>query len=209
MASVDSILMWSPVRGVLAALALALVACGSSPSDGRFEGLAVDEPETLPSIVLVDTEGQPFDLVADTEGEVRLIYFGYTNCPDICPIHLAQLQAVLDRSGTPPNVRVVFITTDPQRDTPQVIRDYLDQFSPDFVGLTGTDEELVAAQKALGSIVAVRESDDENYTMGHDGRVFAFAPDGLGYTQYPHPTRQSSWDHDLPVLAAMAPEDPS
>ena len=97
----------------------------------------------------------------------------------------------------------VFITTDPARDTPDVIRSYLDQFSRDFVGLTGTEEELVAAQKALGSIVAVRESDDENYTMGHDGRVFAFAPDGWGYTQYPHPTRQSSWDHDLPLLAAM------
>ena len=195
--------MWSPVRGCLVALALTLLACGGSSSDGGFEGLEVDDPERLPSVVLSDTEGRPFDLVADTEASVRLVYFGYTNCPDICPIHLAQLKAALDRPGAPVNVQVVFTTTDPARDTPEVIRSYLDQFSRDFVGLTGTEEELVAAQKALGSIVAVRESDDENYTMGHDGRVFAFAPEGWGYTQYPHPTRQSSWDHDLPLLAAM------
>ena len=113
------------------------------------------------------------------------------------------LRDVLSRPGMPANVSVIFITVDPERDTPEVIRTYLDKFDTDFIGLTGTEEQLVAAQRAFGSIVAVRETDDENYTMGHDGRVFAFAPDGTGYTQYPHPTRQTAWVHDLPILADL------
>ncbi|MDG2112865.1 MAG: SCO family protein [Actinomycetota bacterium] len=195
--------MWPLARRVLPVLFLLVVACSSPRSEGDYEGLGVDRPTTMPSVVLHDTEGQPFDVVADTEGDVRLVYFGYTNCPDVCPIHLSQLRDVLSRPGIPGNVSVIFVTVDPVRDTPEVIREYLDQFDTEFVGLTGTEEELIEAQESFGSIVAVRENDDENYTMGHDGRVFAFAPDGWGYTQYPHPTRQSSWVHDLPILAAL------
>jgi protein SCO1 len=125
------------------------------------------------------------------------------NCPDICPIHLSQLKDVLARPGMPANIEVVFVTVDPDRDSPEVLAAYLDQFNADFVGLTGTEEEVVAAQKAFGAIVALRESDDANYTMGHDGRVFAFTPQGNAYTQYPHPTRQSAWVHDLPILATI------
>ena len=193
--------MWSLVRRMIPLLLLVATSCAAAAGDGQYEGLVVENPTRLPDVVLPDTEGRPFDLVADTAGQVRLVYFGYTNCPDICPIHLSQLRDVLSRPGMPSNVAVIFITVDPARDTPEVIRDYLDQFDADFIGLTGTEHELAEAQRAFGSIVAVRESDEENYTMGHDGRVFAFGPDGIGHTQYPHPTRQSSWVHDLPVLA--------
>lgn len=195
--------MWPLARRVVPVLLLLVAACSAAGSEGIFEGLAVERPASLPSVVLHDTEGHPFDIGADTEGQVRLVYFGYTSCPDICPIHLSQLSDVLSRPGMPGDVAVIFVTVDPARDTPDVIRAYLDQFDSDFIGLTGTEEELIDAQKAFGSIVAVRESDDEDYVMGHDGRVFAFAPDGLGYTQYPHPTRQSSWVHDLPILVTL------
>ena len=197
--------MWTLARRLLPALVLLATSCSASASENGYEGLVVDEPSRLPSVALTDTQGNRFDIAADTAGDVRLVYFGYTSCPDICPIHLSQLRDVLDRPGAPTNVSVVFVTVDPERDTPEVIRTYLDQFSEDFIGLTGAPDELVAAQQAFGSIVAVRETDDENYTMGHDGRVFAFAADGVGYTQYPHPTRQSSWVHDLPLLAALGP----
>jgi protein SCO1/2 len=188
------------LRTAIATTVLIAASCGAAAGDGRFEGLEVD-PIDMPPLTLTDTSGAPYDLSRDSEGSVKLVYFGYTSCPDICPIHLSQLSAVLDRAGTPSNVEVVFVTTDPSRDTPQRIREYLDAYSHSFVGLTGSEEELIAAQQAFGAIVAVRKSDAENYTMGHDGRVFAFTPEGIGYTQYPHPTRQSSWLHDLPILA--------
>jgi protein SCO1/2 len=188
------------LRTVIATTVILAAGCGATTGDGRFEGLEVD-PIDMPALTLTDTSGATYDLSRDSEGKVKLVYFGYTNCPDICPIHLSQLSAVLERAGSPANVEVIFVTTDPSRDTPQRMREYLDAYSQSFVGLTGSEEELIAGQQAFGAIVAVRESDAENYTMGHDGRVFAFTPDGIGYTQYPHPTRQSSWLHDLPILA--------
>lgn len=194
------------LRSALFAAALLAAGCAAGASEGPYEGLEVEQPSAMPELVLPDTNGEPFDLLADTAEQVRLVYFGYTHCPDICPIHLSQLRDVLSRPGIPSNVAVVFITVDPDRDTPEVIRDYLDQFDEDFIGLTGTEEQLIEAQKAFGAIVAVRETDDENYTMGHDGRVFAFAPDGIGYTHYPHPTRQTAWVNDLPLLAAAGDE---
>ena len=80
-----------------------------------------------------------------------------------------------------------------------------DRFSVDFIGLTGTKERLVEVQRQFSALVASASTDDEGVTndLGHDGRVFAFAPDGLGRTQYPHPTRQTTWTRDLPILAAL------
>ncbi|HCB34446.1 MAG TPA: hypothetical protein DEP66_03585 [Acidimicrobiaceae bacterium] len=184
------------------------------------------DPRPLPAMVLTDTSGEPFDLVADTAGSVRLLFFGFTHCPDICNIQLAQLQQVLARPGAPANVDLLFVTVDPERDTPAVIRAYLDRFSTDFVGLVAEPDQLTRLANEVGAYAAVRQYDTGSttpahdhdagaghghdgdggaagYEVGHDARVFAFAPDGVGYTQYPHPTRQSQYDHDLPLLAAI------
>jgi protein SCO1/2 len=186
----------------LMVLCLLLVSCESQKSNQKFEGLEIDLPSGMPELELTDTNGIAFNLRADTKGMVRLVYFGFTECPDICPIHLAQLRDVLELPQSPENVVVIFITVDPERDTPQVLRSYLDQFNSEFVGLSGSKVDLEAAQLAFGALVATPQYPIEGkYTYGHDGRVFAFAPDDMGYTQYPHPTRQTSWAHDLPLLA--------
>jgi protein SCO1 len=190
------------VLATLMVISLLLVSCESQKSNEKFEGLEMDPPSAMPELELTDTNGRAFNLRADTVGMVRLVYFGFTECPDICPIHLAQLKDVLELPQSPENVVVLFITVDPERDTPQVLRSYLDQFDKEFIGLSGKKVDIEAAQLAFGALVAVPQYPTEGkYTYGHDGRVFAFAPDGMGYTQYPHPTRQTSWAHDLPLLA--------
>lgn len=187
---------------ILVVLSLLLVSCESQKNKQKFEGLEIGSPSALPELELTDTNGKAFNLKADTLGMVRLVYFGFTECPDICPIHLAQLRDVLELPQSPDNVVVLFITVDPERDTPQVLRSYLDQFDSEFIGLSGKKVEVEAAQLAFGALVAAPQYPTEGkYTYGHDGRVFAFAPDDMGYTQYPHPTRQTSWAHDLPLLA--------
>ncbi|QGG96345.1 SCO family protein [Actinomarinicola tropica] len=205
-----------PARLLVAALALALLA-GACSSDGdgdeqaaadasAFEGREMPEATPKPEFTLTDTNGDPYDFAAETEGKVTFLYFGYTFCPDICPVHLAQLSEVLSQPGMTPNVEVVFVTVDPERDTPEVIRDYLDNFSTSFVGLTGTSEELEAAQVAAGVTPAIKEpneEDPEQYTMGHAGQVIAYAPNGLNYTQYPFGSRQSQFAHDIPVLDGL------
>ena len=117
-------------------------------------------PLAKPDIVLTDTDGNPFDLRAETDGRLTLLYFGYTNCPDICPVHLAQIESVLKRPAMPSNVDVIFVTVDPARDDPASIRRFLDQFSTKFIGLTGTPDELRAAQLAFEVPVAVQEGDE-------------------------------------------------
>ena len=189
----------------LIAISLILSACGGSSEDKAYSGLELDKPRLMPDPILIDTQGQRFAMRSDTQGSVRLVYFGFTSCPDICPVHLEQLSNVLARPGMPPNIKVLFVTVDPETDTPAVIRDFLNQFSVDFIGLTGSEEQIVEVQRQFSALVALAPSDEEQTPkdLGHDGRVFAFAPDGLGRTQYPHPTRQTTWTRDLPKLAAL------
>jgi protein SCO1/2 len=192
------------VRPTLLLLLLAIAACSGGINDGRLLGVLIEDPQPKPSIVLTDTDGEAYDFAARTEGKVGLLYFGYTNCPDICPVHLAQIAEVLDQLPTLwDDVEVVFVTVDPQRDTPETLRAFLDNFSTGFVGLTGTPEQLRAAQEAANIPPATIEGDGEDYTVDHAGWVTAYAPDGLGHVLYPFGTRQGVWANDLQVLTEM------
>jgi protein SCO1 len=187
------------------ALLLGVVACSATSttttSSSGFDGTVLEPPQPKPEFVLTDTEGQPFDFQAETEGKLTLLYFGYTYCPDICPVQLAQLAAVMDRlPDVERNSVVVFVTVDPERDSPEVMRSFLDTFDSKFIGLTGTVDQVEAAQRAAGVPVAVKIGEGDDYSMGHAGQVIAYAPDGLAYTEYPYGTRQTQWVHDLPLI---------
>jgi protein SCO1/2 len=185
-------------------LLFAVAACGANLASDQLQGVEIEEPPTKGEFVLTDTEGEPFDFVEETEGKLTLLYFGYVNCPDICPVHLAQIAEVFSQH---PEVaresEVVFVSVDPDRDTPDVIRDFLDNFDSRFVGLTGTPEQLIAAQEAVGAPPARITGDGDDYTVDHAGWVIAYAPDGLNHSIYPFGTRQSEWTNDLQVLVQM------
>lgn len=183
-------------------------ACGGGVSSDDLQGVALAEPTPKPDFTLTDTDGNPFHFAEETEGKLTLLYFGYTHCPDVCPVHLAQIAETFDQlSQVAESSVVVFVTVDPERDTPEVLREWLDRFDPRFVGLTGTPEELEAAQKAAGVPVAFKVGEGDDYTVQHAGQVLAYAPDGLLYAQYPFGTRQSTWLNDLQILAQIHPEE--
>lgn len=197
-------------RSSLVALVFA-VAC--SPGDGRvagaFRGIALHTPLQKPPIALTDFNGQPYDLVTQTRDKVALVFFGYTHCPDVCPLHMANIAAVLKRMSAEDRARVVtvFVTTDPERDTPERLREWLGNFDASFVGLTGTKAELSRALQSVGLPEASREyvnADSANYFVGHGAQVFAFARDGVAYTIYPFGMRQEDWANDLPLLVRDA-----
>jgi len=201
---------------VLAACAVAVLAIGIlvgvTRSDGTADnggpGVALAEPLPMPDAVLTNTDGTPFDLRTGTAGKATLLYFGYTHCPDACPIQLKVLADVM--KTLQPEVRdqldVVFVTTDPVRDTPDVMRAYLDQFDSTFIGLTGTDAELADLQIAAGLPVAVAEPLDENggYLIGHATQVLAFGPDGICNEVFPLGVRESDWAAALPGLVGVS-----
>ena len=131
-----------------------LTACDDDQDAVELNGRQVDPPFTVSSQELVDTDGAAYSLTADTEKRLTLVFFGYTNCPDICGAVLGNLASALTRLDEEDRdqVEVVFVTTDPERDTEEVVRDYLDRYDPSFVGVTGelADIEKVASSVAVG-----------------------------------------------------------
>lgn len=151
---------------LVATLLLVLTACGGSASggSGAFAGTPVDPPFTVAHIDLTDTEGQSYDLASSSGRKLTLAFFGYTNCPDVCGLVMGNLAAAMTRlsEADRQEVQVVFVTTDPARDDPSVLRRYLDRLDPDFEGLTGDLDDIAA----LGKSVAVGVTDGQRLPTG-------------------------------------------
>lgn len=209
----------------LAVSLLAAVACGSddpgnnaenphphgvpttaSPQSGDdgFRGGVVSPPFKKPGVVLTDTAGKPFDLVAETRGKLTLVYLGYTHCPDICPTHMLEVKETL--KDLPPDLAakytVVFITVDPERDTPEVIGKWLNLFSRDFIGLTGTVDQINHVHDLLGMEHPVKtQLGDDQYAVSHAAFVFAYTADNVAPLVFPSGFSMADWKHDLEKLA--------
>jgi protein SCO1/2 len=224
-----------PVRRSLTALALllSLVACssgstpGAAPSPVGYHGVEPQPVPKRPSFVLTTTTGARYDFAQETDGRPTFVYFGYTHCPDECPTAMADIAAALRKvdPGLREKVRVVFVTTDPKRDSAGVLRRWLDQFSPDFIGLLGTDAEVAHAQEVTGIQPAYPEgpvptlpgNPNEHvhkpgtaphqhfgplgYSVAHSSVIFAYNADDRLPVVYPGGVTPSDIAADLPVLA--------
>lgn len=131
----------------LAAVAL-LGACGGST---EFAGSRLDEPYPVPGVALTDTTGAPYALTEDTDRPLTLVFFGYTHCPDLCPLVMSNLSAALNQLDDEQRdeVDLVFVTTDPERDDEAALRDYLDGYGEDIVGLTGSLDSVIELGEPL------------------------------------------------------------
>jgi len=156
-------------------------------------GLLWHESEMVPGLGRTVITGQatiggPFHLTdqtgksvsdADFRGRYMLVYFGYSFCPDVCPTTLGVMAQALEKLG-PDSARIVpiFITVDPARDTPQVLADYMKAFGPGFVGLTGSDAQIKAAEKEYRVYAAKRPLETGNYGMDHSSVIYLMGPTG-------------------------------
>ncbi len=146
----------------------------------RFKTGTITPPREAPPLQLTDQYGQPFDLANET-GKVVLLYFGYTTCPDACPTTLSDWMEVKRLLGDKADkVEFVFVTIDPDRDTTDKMRQYLDFFDPEFIGLSGTQDQITKIQQDYG-IMAVREDQPDSavgYLMNHTTSYWALDTDG-------------------------------
>jgi protein SCO1/2 len=197
------------VRLVLAFGILSLACAPSGPKQFRHAGLAGPEirpPLPKPDLVLRTTDGAAFDLRRDTEGYLTLLFFGYTSCPDLCPVQMANVASAMKQLDAPvaARIKVVFVSVDPRRDTPPVIRTWLDHFNPDFIGLTGDSASIAYAftQLRLGHPMSPQPvaGDSSLYTVNHTVLVLAFTPDNLAHVAYPTGIRSDEWANDLRLL---------
>jgi protein SCO1 len=159
--------------GVALLTGLALTACTKSSAD-TFSGAVLHQKYHVPATELTDTEGQPFSLATSTDKPLTLVFFGYTHCPDECPTTMATLASAMlqldaaDRS----DVQVVFVTTDPARDTGPVIRAWLDHFSSTFIGATGPLPTIKRVATAVGVPIAKgRRLPSGGYDVTHGTQV--------------------------------------
>jgi len=195
----------------IAASAVALLAVGITvgvirANDSGEQSVWVDlePPVAMPDAVLTDASGAQFDLQERTTGRVTLLYFGYLNCVDVCPIHMDVLSDVVDTLE--PEVRdqidVIFVTTDPERDTPAALGEFLANFDASFSGLTGSARVLRDLQVAAGLPVAVAEpvGQDGSYVVGHATQVLVFGRDGVARRAFPFGVRQTDWARVLPQI---------
>ena len=171
------------------------------PDEGPFAGREISEPKPRPSFTLTDQTGAPFDFGAETAGRPTLLFFGYANCPDVCPTTMADVALALKSVPTDVAARtqVVFVTTDPARDTPEFLGDYLARFDQQlpnrFIGLTGTQLDVEAAQSAAG--VPLAESDG---TM-HATSLLLYGSDDVARVMFSAGDTQAEIAQDLEAVA--------
>ncbi|MGO8823784.1 MAG: SCO family protein [Acidimicrobiales bacterium] len=156
---------------------------GPAETNSHYPGaLVFPKAYVKPNVSLTDTDNQPFDIASDTDSKVTLVYFGYTHCPDLCPLNMFTAASAIrampaaDRG----QVKMVFVTTDPARDTPSVIQTWLGHFSPTFTGLTGTIAQIRSAEAAIGMPLSFAEkspSPGSNYEIVHAGYILVYTGD--------------------------------
>jgi protein SCO1 len=196
---------------LLATLAMGLLAgcdrVGGGPAKPSFKAVDITGAEYARELSLPDADGK-LRTLADFKGKVTLVFFGYTQCPDVCPSTLAELAAVkrgLGKDGD--RVQGVFVSVDPQRDTPEILKAYMASFDPGFVALRGTPEQTQAAAKNFKVFYApVPGKTEGSYTVDHTAGSYVFDASGKVRLFVRYGSGAEALTHDLKLLLA---EDPA
>lgn len=196
----------SPPAPALARSSAGPSSVAGTAADG-WHGTAVRVSRPRPSFTLADTSGRSFDFAKETAGRATLLFFGYTNCPDVCPTTMADIAAAKQLVSSPVGsaIMVVFVTTDPGRDTAGVLRRWLNQFDPTFIGLTGSPAQLAAAQKAAGvPLASAQQVPGGQYDVVHAAQVAGYGADNTEHVRYFSDTTVADYAADLPRLVAVS-----
>jgi protein SCO1/2 len=182
--------------------ALLLVFASGPAAGAEFKGGVLAPPRPAPDFTLKAAGGETFRLGAQ-RGRVVALSFGYTFCPDVCPTTLAELVQVRERLGPARDrLRVVFVTVDPERDTPRRLREWTAAFSGGFTALTGPPDELARVRKAYGVVAEKRivTGTSAAYLIDHSAFVYVIDRDGQLRLMFPFGTPIDDMTHDIQLL---------
>ncbi|MFM8319829.1 MAG: SCO family protein, partial [Chloroflexota bacterium] len=192
------------IGGLLAGLAISLgVWAWLLNGFYTYQGVVIDPPAPAPDFSLTDQHGADYRLSAHS-GKVRLIFFGYTNCPDVCPITLSEFKRIKARLGERAGqVEFIFITVDPERDTVERLEGFMNNFDPSFIGLTGSPEALEQVWKAYGVYHQKQEvGSAAGYLVDHSSRTYAIDAQGRWRINYPFGMEPEKIAEDIAHLLA-------
>ncbi|WP_017240471.1 SCO family protein [Streptomyces sp. SS] len=176
----------------------------SGGTDSTKAATVLDRPFTKPDLVLTDTKGEKYDLRERTKGKPTLIYFGYTHCPDVCPMTMSNI--AIARKQLPKadqdKLQVVFVTTDPERDTSAELAKWLPAAGdPSFTGLTGDFSAIQAGARQIGIGIDPPKVENGNVVSMHGAQVIAFSPTtDQGYVLYGEDASIDDYAKDLPKI---------
>ena len=185
-------------------LCMALLATGCSEPQ-RFHSTDISAADWGKDFHLTDHAGQSRRL-ADFKGKAVVLFFGYTQCPDICPTTLGKMKIVMDKLGADADkVRVVFITVDPERDTPEVLKAYMAAFNPSFIGAY-TDPDNTKKMAKQFQVVYEKEGAGPNYIVNHTANLYLLDENGKTIVSAPYEAKPEAIVHDIQqMLAAQKP----
>ena len=166
--------------------------------------LILPTPNPLPEFALLNQQGEAVDQRV-FEGQWDLVFFGFTHCPDICPMTLQVLATAkrqLEDAGQSPLPRIVLVSVDPERDTPELIGQYVDYFGEGNLGITGTVEGISELTAGLGIYFKKQPGDGENYNVDHSAAVLVIDPDGRFHALFGGPHVIDNYVNDLPLVLA-------
>ncbi len=183
-------------------VAVTLFASVHHATAAEFKGGVLAPPRPAPDFTLKSAAGETFRL-RDQRGKVVALSFGYTFCPDVCPTTLAELVQVREGLGSVKDgFRLVFVTVDPERDTPQRLREWATAFSGGFTALTGPPDDLAKLRKAYGVVAEKRtvKGTSAAYLIDHSAFVYVVDRDGQLRLMFPFGTRIDDMTHDVRLL---------
>jgi len=160
-------------------------------------------PRSLPEFTLTDQSSKTFSN-QDLIGSWNLVFFGFTNCPDVCPITLSildQVSSKLEDANLTP--RSIFISVDPKRDRPQKLKEYVEHFNHDMIGLTGEKQQIDKLTQSLGAIYAIANDTTGNYLVDHSAHVFVISPNGKMVALFSTPHDANIIASDFKILHAL------
>jgi protein SCO1/2 len=165
-------------RALLIAAALAIAGCDRKPEQPAFKAVDITGANYGQKLALPDADGK-LRTLADFKGKVTVLFFGYTQCPDVCPSTMAELAEVKRSLGEDGNrVQGVFVTVDPERDTPEVLKAYMRNFDPSFVALRGSLEQTRDVAKEFKVFYSKVPGKAGSYTVDHTAGSYVFDTDG-------------------------------
>ncbi|NGN68582.1 SCO family protein [Streptomyces sp. A7024] len=211
----------SPLRAATALAAALLITAGATACSSGDEakpaveisggnnsakkaGTVLDTPKEKPDLILNDFNGKKYDLIKETKGKPTLLFFGYTHCPDVCPVIMSDI--ALAKSKLPKaeqdKLQVVFVTTDPKRDTEKRLKKWLGMQDKDFIGLTGDWDTIEAGARTVGIFMdKPKKQKDGSYTVGHSSEVLAYSPkDDKAHVIYLAGVDSEQYAKDMPKL---------